>query len=122
MSDQRTFGYTTDNTWWDRSQLPKGREAIVVFLARSGTANSTIVLIKELWAFCQNRIAAGFAYEWHDESGNWLRSCRQRELRPDAAADRQHQRFAESPREAASSIGPWLAPPMTHSSVSNLGL
>jgi hypothetical protein len=44
MSAQRTFGYTTASTWWDRQPVQaKGRKAIVVFLARSGTANSTIV-------------------------------------------------------------------------------
>jgi hypothetical protein len=31
-------------------------------------------LIKELWAFWDNRIAVRFAYEWHDDSGNWFRS------------------------------------------------
>ncbi|MEH6651187.1 MAG: DUF1348 family protein [Motiliproteus sp.] len=31
-------------------------------------------LIKELWAFSGNRIAVRYAYEWHDDSGNWFRS------------------------------------------------
>jgi len=31
-------------------------------------------LSKELWSFRENRIAVRFAYEWHDDSGNWFRS------------------------------------------------
>ncbi|MDX6715243.1 MAG: uncharacterized protein QOH30_1801, partial [Baekduia sp.] len=31
-------------------------------------------LIKELWAFGDDRIAVRFAYESHDDSGNWSRS------------------------------------------------
>ncbi|MGW3660903.1 DUF1348 family protein [Streptomyces sp. NPDC005151] len=32
--------------------------------------------IKELTAFDANRVAAPFAYEWHDDSGNRFRSPR----------------------------------------------
>lgn len=30
--------------------------------------------MQELWAFTKNKIAVRFAYEWHDETGQWYRS------------------------------------------------
>ncbi len=52
----------------------RGREAIVAFLTRKWNKELDYRLIKELWAFTENRIAVRFAYEWHDDSGNWFRS------------------------------------------------
>ena len=51
-----------------------GREAIVEFLRRKWRRELDYRLIKELWAWGENRIAVRFAYEAHDESGNWFRS------------------------------------------------
>jgi nuclear transport factor 2 (NTF2) superfamily protein len=51
-----------------------GRQEIVAFLRRKWTKELEYLLIKELWAFDGNRIAVRFAYEWHDDSGNWFRS------------------------------------------------
>ena len=52
-----------------------GRAEIVEFLKRKWLKELEYRLIKELWAFAGNRIAVRFAYEWHDGSGNWFRSC-----------------------------------------------
>ena len=52
----------------------QGREAIVAFLARRWQRELDYRLIKELWGFRENRVAVRFAYEWHDDSGNWFRS------------------------------------------------
>ena len=66
--------YTIDSAWRNRSEFPIGREQIVEFLKRKWRREFDYRLIKELWAFADNRIAVRFAYEWHDDSGNWYRS------------------------------------------------
>jgi nuclear transport factor 2 (NTF2) superfamily protein len=66
--------YTQDSQWRNRAEFPVGREQIVEFLTRKWAKELDYRLIKELWAFDLNRIAVRFAYEWHDDSGNWFRS------------------------------------------------
>ena len=66
--------YTVDSTWRNRAEFLSGRPAIVQFLTRKWQKELDYRLIKELWAFHENRIAVRFAYEWHDDSGNWFRS------------------------------------------------
>ncbi len=68
------IAYTPDSIWRNRSEFFAGREAIVQFLTRKWNKELDYRLIKELWAFHDNRIAVRFAYEWHDGSGNWFRS------------------------------------------------
>ena len=57
-----------------RDEFFSGREAIAAFLARKWARELDYRLIKELWAFRDNRIAVRFAYEWRDDSGSWFRS------------------------------------------------
>jgi len=71
---QVALAYTEDSYWRNRSEFLNGREAIVSFLTRKWNKELDYRLIKELWAFEGNRIAVRFAYEWHDDSGNWFRS------------------------------------------------
>lgn len=66
--------YTLDSQWRNRAEFPKGSEQIVEFLTRKWAKELDYRLIKELWAFEGNRIAVRFAYEWHDDAGNWFRS------------------------------------------------
>ncbi len=66
--------YTLDSTWRNRAEFLTGRPAIVQLLQRKWQKELEYRLIKELWAFHENRIAVRFAYEWHDDSGNWFRS------------------------------------------------
>jgi nuclear transport factor 2 (NTF2) superfamily protein len=66
--------YTVGSVWRNRSEFLSGREAIILFLRRKWAKELDYRLIKELWAFRENRIAVRFAYEWHDDSGNWFRS------------------------------------------------
>lgn len=66
--------YTPDSQWRNRTEFFSGREAIVQFLRRKWIRELDYRLIKELWAFHENRIAVRFAYEWHDDSGSWFRS------------------------------------------------
>lgn len=68
------LAYTEDSRWRNRAEFFKGREAIVAFLTRKWTRELDYRFIKEVWAFRDNRIAVRFAYEWHDDSGNWFRS------------------------------------------------
>ncbi len=66
--------YTHDSKWRNRVEFPIGRAEIVQFLERKWARELEYRLIKELWAFEANRIAVRFAYEWHDDAGNWFRS------------------------------------------------
>jgi uncharacterized protein len=69
-----SLAYTVDSRWRNRAEFLNGREQIVAFLSRKWTKELDYRLIKELWAFHGNRIAVRFAYEYHDDSGNWLRA------------------------------------------------
>jgi len=69
-----SLAYTVDSVWRNRAEFVSGREAIVEFLRRKWNRELEYRLIKELWAVSGDRIAVRFAYEWHDDSGNWLRS------------------------------------------------
>ena len=72
--------YTPDSQWRNRAEFPKGRAQIVEFLTRKWSKELDYRLIKELWAFTDNRIAVRFAYEWHDDAElkngktQWFRS------------------------------------------------
>jgi uncharacterized protein len=69
-----SLAYSMDSYWRNRAEFLKGRPAIVEFLTRKWARELDYRLIKELWAFAENRIAVRFAYEWHDDAGNWFRS------------------------------------------------
>lgn len=66
--------YTEDSRWRNRAEFFCGRDAIVAFLRRKWARELDYRLVKEVWAFEGRRIAVRFAYEWHDDSGNWFRS------------------------------------------------
>jgi len=66
--------YTEDSRWRNRSEFFQGRTEIVAFLRRKWAREIDYRLIKELWAFHNNRIAVRFQYECHDDSGHWFRS------------------------------------------------
>jgi uncharacterized protein len=69
-----SLAYTPESRWRNRSEFISGRAEIVAFLKRKWARELDYRLIKELWACDGNRIAVRFAYEWHDDSGNWFRS------------------------------------------------
>jgi hypothetical protein len=68
------LAYTLDSIWRNRSEFLNGRAEIEAFLTRKWQKEIDYRLIKELWAFHDNRIAVRFAYEWHDAGGAWFRS------------------------------------------------
>ncbi|WP_404711392.1 DUF1348 family protein [Sphingomonas sp. MMS24-J13] len=69
-----SLAYTEDCHWRNRAEFIEGRAEIQAFLARKWARELEYRLIKELWAFTNDRIAVRFAYEWHDDSGQWYRS------------------------------------------------
>ncbi len=72
--DKVSLAYTPDSRWRNRDTFQKGRAQIVDFLSRKWAKEHEYRLIKELWAFTDNRIAVRYAYEWHDDAGQWHRS------------------------------------------------
>ncbi len=122
-----SLAYTPDSKWRNRAEIFEGRADIVAFLTRKWQRELDYRLIKELWAFAGNRIAVRFAYEYHDNSGNWFRAygnenwefdesglMRRRHAsindRPIAEADRKFHWDRRGPR------------PSDHPSLSDLGL
>ena len=69
-----SLAYTPDSRWRNRTDFITGRQAIVEFLTRKWAREQDYRLIKELWGFRNNRMAVRFAYEWHDDAGQWFRS------------------------------------------------
>ena len=120
------LAYTVDSVWRNRAEFVTGREAIVQFLTRKWAKELEYRLIKELWAFHENRIAVRFAYEWHDDSGSWFRSYGNEnwEFNPDGL---MHHRFAsinDLPIQATDRkfFWPQGRRPDDHPSLSDLGL
>lgn len=73
-AEKVALAYTVDSLWRNRAEFVQGREAIIGFLTRKWQRELDYRLIKELWGFRENRMAVRFAYEWHDDRGNWFRS------------------------------------------------
>jgi uncharacterized protein len=74
LPERVAMAYTEDSRWRNRAEFFQGRAAIVEFLTRKWAKERDYRLIKEVWAFHDNRIAVRFAYEWHDDGGAWFRS------------------------------------------------
>jgi uncharacterized protein len=69
-----SLAYTRDSRWRNRSEFLTGRDEIVMFLRRKWQCELDYRLIKELWAYSDDKIAVRFAYEFHDEGGEWHRA------------------------------------------------
>ena len=120
------LAYTVDTQWRNRAEFPTGREQVVRFLRRKWDRELDYRLIKELWAFAGDRIAVRFAYEWHDDAGNWFRSYGNENWEFDEQG-LMHRRFAsindvpigEADRKYRWPQGPR---PADHPDLSELGL
>ncbi len=112
------LAYTPDSEWRNRSEFLRGRDEIEAFLTRKWMHEIEYRLIKELWTFAENRIAVRFAYEWHDEEGNWFRSygnenwefdehglMRRREASINDVAITEAERRLSGPREPGDTSG-----------------
>ncbi len=118
--------YTPDSQWRNRAEFPQGRDEIVAFLSRKWARELDYRLIKEVWTFGGNRIAVRFAYEWHDDSGQWYRSYGNENWEFDEAG-LMRRRFAsinDKPISASDRQYHWpLGPrPLDHPGLSELGL
>ena len=122
-----SLAYTEDSVWRNRSEFLKGRSAIVAFLTRKWDQELDYRLIKELWAFTDDRIAVRFAYEYHDDSGTWFRAYGNEnwEFAPDGLMRTRHASINDLPITAAGRLFHWdvKAPrPIDHPSLTDLGL
>ncbi len=69
------LAYSEDSEWRNRTEFFKGREAIKEFLRRKWAKELDYRLMKELWAYTDNRISVRFEYEWRDaDTGQWYRT------------------------------------------------
>ncbi|WP_166362561.1 DUF1348 family protein [Pseudomonas akapageensis] len=73
-AEKVSLAYSLDTKWRNRAEFANNREEAMRFLMRKWDKELDYRLIKELWAFSETRIAVRYAYEWHDDSGNWFRS------------------------------------------------
>jgi len=122
-----SLAYTEDSQWRNRAEFFQGRAAIQEFLRRKWSRELDYRLIKELWAFGENRIAVRFAYEWHDDSGHWFRSYGNENWEFDASGlmRRRIASINDVPISEAERKYRWPAPgprPGDHAGLSDLGL
>jgi len=120
------LAYTTDSRWRNRSEFFQGRAAIAEFLTRKWARELEYRLIKEVWAFTENRIAVRFAYEWHDAEGQWFRSHgnEQWEFNAQGLMQRREASINDVPMTEADRLFRWpLGPrPEDHPGLTELGL
>ncbi len=124
--DKVILVYTEDTQWRNRAEFPVGRTQVHGFLLSKWAKELDYRLIKEVWAFTDNRIAVRFAYEWHDDSGQWYRSYGNENWEFNAAGFMQ-RRFAsinDLPIKAADRKFHWPLGrrPDDHPGLSDLGL
>jgi nuclear transport factor 2 (NTF2) superfamily protein len=120
------LAYSVDSVWRNRAEFPVGREQIIEFLTRKWNRELDYRLIKELWAFDNDRIAVRYAYEFHDDSGQWYRAYGNENWEFDAHGLMHHRyasindmRITESERKFHWPLGPR---PKDHPGLSDLGL
>jgi len=120
------LAYTVDSRWRNRAEFLQGRAEIEAFLRRKWARELDYRLIKELWAFREHRIAVRFAYEWHDDSGQWFRSYGNEnwEFDGDGLMQRRIASINDLPIAAGERKYHWPAGPRPadHASLSELGL
>jgi len=118
--------YTLDTRWRNRVEFPVGRDEVEQFLVRKWARELDYRLIKELWAHDGNRIAVRFAYEWHDDSGNWFRSYGNENWEFDEAGFMQRRFASINDQPITASDRKFLWPlgrrPDDHPGLSDLGL
>ena len=120
------LAYTADSHWRNRAEFLHGRASIVAFLTRKWARELDYRLIKELWAYTDDRIAVRFAYEWHDDSGHWFRSYGNENWEFDERGlmRRRHASINDLPILESERRFHWVAPgprPKDHPSLSDCG-
>ncbi|WP_118184256.1 DUF1348 family protein [Paraburkholderia phosphatilytica] len=121
-----SLAYTPESRWRNRSEFITGRGEIVGLLRRKWAKELDYRLIKELWAFTDNRIAVRFAYEWHDDSNNWFRSYGNEnwEFDENGLMARRHASINDLPIKESDRLCRWPLGrrPDDHPGLSDLGL
>ena len=121
-----SLAYTQDSRWRNRAEIFEGRDRIVEFLTRKWAKELDYRLIKELWAFTDDRIAVRFAYEWHDDSGQWFRAYGNEmwEFDENGLMRARHASINDRPIAEAERKYHWPlgARPAEHPGLSDLGL
>ena len=119
------LAYTPDSVWRNRAEFVTGRCNIEAFLASKWAKELDYRLIKELWTFSGNRIAVRFAYEYHDDSGNWFRAYGNEnwEFDADGLMRKRHASINEHPIAEADRKFRWPLGrrPDDHASLSDFG-
>ena len=126
-AERVSLAYTEDSWWRNRAEFARGREAIVALLKRKWTRELDYRLVKELWAFGDHRIAVRFAYEYHDDSGQWYRAYGNEnwEFTDDGLMATRHASINEHPITETDRKLRWDANgprPADHPGLSELGL
>ncbi|MFT6489285.1 MAG: nuclear transport factor 2 (NTF2) superfamily protein [Parvibaculaceae bacterium] len=123
---QVALAYSADSIWRNRADFLRGRADIEAFLTAKWDKEHEYRLIKELWAYSDNRIAVRFAYEWHDGHNNWTRSYGNENWEFDADGLMRHRlasindlSISPSERKFMWALGPR---PQDHPSLSDLNL
>lgn len=118
--------YSVDTKWRNRTEFATNREEAQLFLVRKWRKELDYRLIKELWAFTENRISVRFAYEWHDDSGNWFRSYGNEnwEFEADGLMQRRFACVNDMPISESERLFHWPLGrrPEKHPTLSELGL
>jgi len=120
------LAYTPDTVWRNRVEFPCGRAQVEAFLVRKWNHELDYRLIKELWAFTGNRIAVRYAYEYHDDSGQWFRAYGNEnwEFADDGLMQHRHSSINEHPIAESERKFHWPLGrrPDDHPGLSDLGL
>lgn len=120
------LAYTEDTQWRNRAEFPRGRAEAQAFLTRKWAKELDYRLIKELWTHAGNRIAVRYAYEYHDDSGNWFRAYGNEnwEFAPDGLMQRRFASINEHPITEDERLFRWPLGrrPDDHPGLSDLGL
>ncbi len=118
--------YAADTKWRNRSTFVDGREEVVRFLTEKWVKEHEYRLVKELWAFTENRIAVRYAYEYHDDSGQWYRAYGNEnwEFEPDGLMKNRHASINDLPIDESQRLFRWEQGrrPDDHPSLSDMGL
>lgn len=118
--------YTEDSQWRNRHEFPRGRAEIIGFLERKWQREHEYRLIKEIWAYDSHRIAVRFAYEWHDDQGQWYRSYGNEnwEFADNGLMQRRYASINDLAIDASERLFHWPQGrrPDDHPSLSELGL
>ncbi len=125
-AEKVSLAYSLDTKWRNRAEFINGRQEAQAFLERKWNKELDYRLIKELWAYTDNRIAVRYAYEWHDDAGNWFRSYGNEnwEFNADGLMTHRHACINDMPIKEADRKFHWPLGrrPDDHPGLSDLGL